>query len=88
MKAGPWFMHKGHWVRWLEQSPAKRASACDHCMRRVLQHEPRLQVDNDKGPERKRGKGKKHTYLCSTCGKDVPHVTADQLNMFEDSPSP
>jgi len=82
MKAGRWFRHGEHWVRWLEQSPADRASACDHCHRRVMKDEPRLQVDNDRGPERKRGKGKRHTYLCGKCAKDVPHVTVDQMDLF------
>ena len=78
-----WFMHKGFWVKWLSKSPANRASRCDGCKRTVLRHEPRLMVDNDKGPERKRGKGKNHQYICTGCAEGVPAHPENQMGLFE-----
>ena len=88
--ASSWFQYDSQrgtvWVRWLPCSPAGRVSACDRCHRRVLPSEHRLQVDDDRGPERVRGKGKKHSYLCTDCGANVPQPTfpedVDQRQLF------
>ena len=82
MAKAKWFRYEaqnGHsyWVRWLPKSPINRASFCDRCKRRVERHEPRLCIDSDEGPTRKRGKGKRHEYICSSCGKDVPNNPND-----------
>lgn len=58
-------------MRWLEKSPANRTSRCDGQWSHVVApQQPRLQVDNKKGPVRKRGKGKNHQYLCMMCAKE------------------
>ena len=82
MAKAKWFQYQaqnGHsyWVKWLPKSPINRAAICDRCKRKVARAEPRLCIDNDEGPERKRGKGKHHQYICADCGKDVPNNPND-----------
>ena len=61
-------------VRWWTGSPIGRASVCDRCHRRVLADEPRCQIDDGGGPDRKSGHGKNHTWLCEECAANIPHM--------------
>jgi len=55
-------------MRWSEKSPVNKVARCDRTWSHIVQADsPRLQVDNGQGPERKRGHGKLHQYLCVAC---------------------
>lgn len=67
-KWNSWFKVSGIDMRWLPRSPANRMARCDRVFNHLVEpDEPRLQVDSDEGPIRKRGKGKRHEYLCQRC---------------------
>ena len=75
MAKAKWFQYQsqnGHsyWVKWLPKSPTNRVSTCDQCLAKVQPDEKRLRVDNGRGAERKRGKGKRHSYVCRRCAYD------------------
>ena len=86
---GEWFAYKGVYVRWHKKSPIHRAAYCEamRCRgitRRVERDAPRLEVDNDKGRTRVKGKGKKNQWVCQECARDVPRKPMDdqQEQMF------
>lgn len=86
---GSWFPYKGAWVKWYAKSPINRAAMCEarECKgttRRVERDAPRLCVDNGKGANRKRGKGKKNQWVCQHCAVDVPKkpIPDNQIDMF------
>lgn len=64
-----WFKYDGVNMQWLNSSPNNSESECDRCGRTVGRSARRLRVDDNKGPQRKRGKSRRHTYLCESCGK-------------------
>lgn len=63
-----WFTVDGVSMQWIDTSPSNRVSHCDVCDIRVESQERRLRVDDGKGPARKGGRGKQHSYLCEQCG--------------------
>ncbi len=68
---GAWFRTKKTDMRWLPKSPTDRTSRCDAVWSHVVPPGvPRLQVDSMGGPVRKRGKGKRHEYLCVQCAME------------------
>ena len=72
LQYGKWFRAKGTDLRWLEKSPVGRAARCDRRWSHVVPPgAPRLQADTQAGPLRKRGKGKRHEYLCVECAFEV-----------------
>ena len=84
-----WFDWQGTPVRWWDSSPIKRAAYCEamRCRavtRRVERDAPRLEVDNDRGKVRIKGKGKKNQWVCQACAVDVPRRPMDnrQETMF------
>lgn len=90
MKWNSWFRHKKTDMRWLAKSPANRVSRCDRRYTHVVQpHEARLMVDTDEGPVRKKGKGKRHEYLCMACAfndyglRPPAPVMENQERMFD-----
>ena len=92
MPFGTWFRLKGHDAKWLEKSPANRTSRCDNAWQHVVAAtEPRLVVDTGRGPTRKRGKGKKHEYLCVGCAfalyeaQPPPRQVDGQERLFDES---
>ncbi len=75
---GLWFRYEGVWVRWWTASPIHRAAYCEAKVckgetRRVERDELRLEVDNDRGRERIKSRGKKNQWVCFTCAADVPN---------------
>ena len=70
-------------VRWWDSSPRHRAASCDRCHRRVLPDEPRCQVDDGGGPDRKGGHGKKHTWLCTLCAANI-RQPMEQQGLFDE----
>lgn len=68
VKYGEWFRIHQTDMRWLANSPVNRTARCDRAWQHIVgPDEPRLQVDTGKGPNRKRGHGKRHEYLCAGC---------------------
>ena len=86
MKRG-WVQHQGVWVRWHPKSPIGRRSRCEgrnhEGDRWVQPDEPRLEVDNDKGKQRKTGKGKRNQWVCQVCAVDVPHKPDDNQKAWD-----
>jgi len=86
MKRG-WIQWSGVWVRWHAKSPANRRSRCESRThegdRWVEKGEPRLEVDNDKGRVRVRGKGKRNQWVCQVCAIDVPHKPTDDQGQWD-----
>lgn len=68
MKWNTWFRAEGMDMRWMSKSPIGKVARCDNNRMHVVGPDsPRLQVDNGMGPDRKRGHGKRHEYLCQDC---------------------
>ena len=68
MTWGEWFRGKGTDMKWLAESPTGVVSRCDrHWGHVVSATSPRLMVDSSQGPLRKRGRGKRHEYVCVAC---------------------
>ena len=77
---GDWFRRADVDMKWLCCSPAGVASRCDNRYSHVVPaNAPRLMVDSDVGPIRKRGKGKRHEYLCVACARERYGVTPPSM---------
>ena len=67
-----WFRVGGVDLRWLPKSPPDSAARCDRKWNHIVPAgAPRLQADTQTGPLRRRGKGKRHEYLCVQCAYEV-----------------
>ena len=73
-----WFKVGELSMQWLPNSPRKKDSRCDDCGAVVPANASRLRIDNGAGPERKRGKGKRHSYVCRRCSFDYTGEASDQ----------
>jgi hypothetical protein len=65
-----WFQLNKCDARWLESSPIDRVARCDRQFRHVVQpYEPRLQINDGRGPKRVRARrvNLSPSYLCVSC---------------------
>lgn len=86
MKRG-WTSYQGVWVRWHPKSPVNRKAQCESRHhegdKTVEPDEPRLEVDNNKGKVRARGKGKRNQWVCQVCASAVPHKPDDSQERWD-----
>ena len=73
-----WFKVNDTAMQWLPESPKKKDSRCDDCGEVVPADAKRLRIDNGAGPDRKAGKGKRHSYVCRRCSYSYTGEGSDQ----------
>lgn len=81
-----WFSVDGLDARWLNGSPAGRKARCDRSWQHLVEpDEPRLQINDGKGPKRSRGHGNRASFVCWSCAsaefglKPPPRIDQQEL---------